>query len=219
MRARNLFLGGAAALTALCLAAPASVTAKDTFRLMTGPDGGTYQTLGDSLKGQVIDGLRIDGIASNGSIGNLVMTSVGQADFCLTQGDAYGYLSDEEDYKEAMAKLQFVLPLYTEEVHVIVTKGSAIKKLADLKGKKVNIGAGASGSAITASIMLSFAGLEPEELTVLQLDSRTALPHVAAGDIDATFVTGGIPLPFLRELPKSAAKNLQLLSIDKETLQ
>src|SRR5207249_1001990 len=109
-----------------------------------------------------------------------------------------------------------VLPLWREEIHLIVNRRAGIQALADLKGKRLNIGVGASGSSLSAAVLLRAIGLEESMLSISQLANDEALAGVRKGSLDAMLVTGGAPLPFLAKLPKSDEETIALLAVDAD---
>ncbi|MBJ3816084.1 PhnD/SsuA/transferrin family substrate-binding protein [Shimwellia pseudoproteus] len=80
--------------------------------------------------------------------------------------------------------------------YVAVPKGSPIKTLADLKGKKVAIFRGTNGHLVAINI-LKTQGLTERDLKVINLDSGSTLAALATNGVDAAF--GGMELFKLRD--------------------
>lgn len=204
----------------LSLALPRAAAEGDGIaraRLLTGPEGGTYFALGKLLEQRKREGLMIRAAASDGSIGNLIMTSVGRAEISFVQADVLSFMRGQAEYQAAMKKIEVVLPLWREEIHVLVNRKAEIASLAALKGKRLNIGVGASGSSLSAAVILHAIGLDEDALSVSQHPNDEALNELRAGKIDAMLVTGGAPLPFLAKLAKSDEETIELLGIDAAT--
>src|SRR5688572_29401682 len=200
-----------AVAVALAILSPAKVTADGApvrARLLTGPEGGTYAALGKLLEARTPAGVKLEASPSDGSLGNLIMTSVGRTELSFVQADVLGFMREQPEYSGAMAKIAVVLPLWREEIHILVHRGAGINRLADLRGKRLNIGVGASGSSVSAAVLLQALGLVEEQLSIGQLTNDDALTALRARKIDAMLVTGGAPLPFLARLPKAEEETL-----------
>ncbi|MFC1707927.1 TAXI family TRAP transporter solute-binding subunit [Planctomycetota bacterium] len=188
------------------------------LRLLAGEAGGTYHALARAIAEMPQDRLRFDVVSTDGSLGNLIMTSIGRADLCMAQADALIFLSDQPEYEAAMKHLVTVLPLHDEEIHVVVNQDSSVRRLADLKGKRVNIGIGASGSSVTSMVLLDILGIADETDTV-QHGYDEAVADLVGGRLDAMIVTGGAPLKFLARLGPEKGTKLRLLDLDRKTVQ
>ncbi|MHC4832044.1 MAG: TAXI family TRAP transporter solute-binding subunit, partial [Planctomycetota bacterium] len=202
------------------LAAPTTqVRAQETPRakLLTGPDDGTYQAMGRELSQKTAATVSLDLVTSDGSLSNLIVTSLAKADLCLTQADAFLFLSSQPEYERPMANLVAVMPLYMEEIHILVNKKAGIAKLADLRGKKVNIGIGASGHSVSSLVLLDALEIPEDAVDVYQFGREAALTKTAKGELDASIFVGGAPLGFLKRSKHTA--QLELLGLDKETVQ
>jgi uncharacterized protein len=104
-------------------------------------------------------------------------------------------------------KLQVVARFCPQEVHVLARED--IKSLADLAGKKVNVGPDGGSSAVTAAALFKALNIEVEPIG---LDGRTAVEELTKGAIAADVIVGAKPVPFIADIP--AGKGLHLLPID-----
>ena len=83
----------------------------------------------------------------------------------------------------------------------MVARDPAIRTIADLKGKRVSLGAPGSGAEIVALRILKAAGLDPDKDIKRQgLNIGEASSALGDGSIDALFWTGGLPTPGITEL-------------------
>src|SRR5690606_17892391 len=83
--------------------------------------------------------------------------------------------------------------LYPETVQLVTTDKSGIKSFADLKGKKVSVGAPGSGTYANAEQLLEIHGLSMDDIQAQDLDFGESTESLQAGQIDAAFITGGTP--------------------------
>jgi TRAP transporter TAXI family solute receptor len=100
--------------------------------------------------------------------------------------------------------LRAVASLFPEAVQLVVRKEGSIRSVADLAGKRVDIGLDHSGSRANALAVLAAEGVAVEALasvTGSRLPDAVAL--LAAGKIDAIFVTMHAPA---RELQVAASR-------------
>jgi TRAP-type uncharacterized transport system substrate-binding protein len=104
-------------------------------------------------------------------------------------------------------RLQVVARFCPQEVHVLARRD--IKSLADLAGKKVNIGPAGGSSAVTATILFRAFDIKIESLA---LDGRAAIDQLKQGAIAAVVIVGAKPTPLIAEIP--ASEGLHLLPIE-----
>ena len=139
-----------------------------------------------------------------GSFDNIIKLYNGECAMILSQGDAGGYALSVDKNIQGITKevlmlisLGVIMPLYGEEIHLVVNTGSDIESSLDLAGKKVNIGKKLSGTFISAMTMLLVNKVKQENVTLSYDSSVVALPKVISGEYDAMFVTGKAPISFL----------------------
>jgi TRAP-type uncharacterized transport system substrate-binding protein len=116
----------------------------------------------------------------------------------IVPSDALDFLAtfrDDPELRRYAELLQAVAPLYPEEVHILARPG--IATFADLRGKRVAVGAPGSGTLVTASMLLGVTAIAPAE--ELQLGDAAALASLREGRIDAMIHVAGQPAPLLRD--------------------
>lgn len=104
-------------------------------------------------------------------------------------------------------RLQVVARFCPQEVHVLAR--ADIKSLADLAGKKVNIGPAGGSSAATATILFRAFDIKVDSLA---LDSRMAIEKLKQGTIAAAVIVGAKPAPLIAKIP--ASDGLHLLPVE-----
>lgn len=75
----------------------------------------------------------------------------------------FAYTGQGQYEGKAQKYIRALVPLYPEPIQLMVAKGSGIKSVADMKGKRVSIGAVASGTEVTARQLLRLAGIDPDK--------------------------------------------------------
>jgi TRAP transporter TAXI family solute receptor len=176
---------------------------------VSGFEGGTYYKIGDSLN--KLPGMEFEVLTTKGTNYNIKMLIDKKADLGLAQMDIWtSYYNKQED----KSVVKIVLPIYTEEVHIIVQKG--MKTLADLKGKKISIGPDDSGSNATGKIILKSLGINPNGKNIDKSSPKDALNKLLKKEIDALFIVAGAPIELLSKLSSKKAKAIKLLPVDND---
>lgn len=177
-----------------------------TLIVASGEIGGFHYPVAGALcrivnAGRAEHGLRCVVEPTSGSGSNLAMLRAGEVDLALVQSkaqfDAYRGLGvfAEIGGDEAMRSL---ISLHSEAVVVVARKGAKVASLADLKGKRVNLGPPGSFQRVMADTALRAAGLDGVDFPGFQeMESGRQAQALCAGEIDAAFFVGVHPLPSL----------------------
>uniref|UniRef100_UPI00333F9152 TAXI family TRAP transporter solute-binding subunit n=1 Tax=Bosea sp. (in: a-proteobacteria) TaxID=1871050 RepID=UPI00333F9152 len=139
-------LAGLAAAV-LLVAAPAHARAQEFINILTGGTSGVYYPMGVALSkiyGEKIPNVRPTVQATKASVENLVLLQQGRGEIAFTLGDSLdaAWKGDEEaGFKAPLKKLRGITAIYPNYVQIVASKESGIKTLADLKGKRLSVGA------------------------------------------------------------------------------
>ena len=184
----------------------------------TGGTAGTYYGYGGVL-GQYIKnhaGIDVTVVSTDGSKANIQGIDAGDYQLGTVQSDVMAYAwagtrSFESDGK--VDSFRVVAGLYAEAVQ-LVTLNPDIKSVADLRGKKVSIGAPGSGVYFNAVDVLAAAGMTVEDIQPQYQSFGDSADALKDGLIDAAFVVAGAPTPAITEL--CVSKQAYLVPIDGE---
>jgi len=203
-----------------------------SFQIATGPVGGSYFPVGEALAriisnppgfGRCEDevdlcgpvGLIASARSTEGPISNITALRSGRVTSALIQSDvaslAYrgaGPFQSAGAFKD----LRVLAKLQRETVHLVVSANSRIKRLADLKGKRVAVDAPTSATNITARSILEAVRLNARNVKLSYQTPVRAAEDLRAGKLDAFFVVGTTPLHLVDELVR--AGSAKLLPID-----
>jgi len=126
----------------------------------------------------------------------------GEIDFAMVQTDvAYlAYTKGVGDSGGPQRKLRGVAVLYTSPVHLLATKASGIRSIADLRGKRVVIGTGHNPTEFTVKMMLEGVGLSLTDIQAKWMPDEAIVPALRAGNLDAVFARGNDPSPAVQEM-------------------
>ncbi len=182
----------------------------------TGGTSGTYYGYGGVLGNQIKSaaGITVNVVSTDGSKANILGIDAGNYQLGTVQSDVMAYAwagtrSFEKDGK--IDSFRVVGGLYAEAVQ-LVTMDPAIKSVADLKGKKVSIGASGSGVYFNAIDVLGAAGLSEADIQPQYQSFGDSADALKDGKIDAAFIVAGAPTPPIQELTTS--KTAYLVPID-----
>jgi TRAP transporter TAXI family solute receptor len=184
---------------------------KGRIGVMTGSATGTYVKIGSDLS-SVLDGeygLRIITMLGRGSQSNIDdMLYLSAVDMGLVQSDVLTQIRLTNPAHEALQKISYISKIYNEELHVLTSRASGIKTIADLQGKHISIGDSGSGSALTARLVLKFLDVDVVAEEMRKVDALEALK---SGEIDAMMFVAGKPTAFASGIASS--EKLQLIPV------
>lgn len=166
------------------------------IRIATGSPTAVYHAFGQSLAALLnreLPGVRASVVVTAASAQNVRLVGAGEAELGFTQADVLPPHAPEHPTVLAVARV------YDDLLHLVTTAGGPVRTLADLRGRRVSVGANGSGTEVTATRLL----------TVAQLGGTVAQEHLGlddsvaalrAGRIDAFFFSGGLPVRGVAEL-------------------
>jgi TRAP transporter TAXI family solute receptor len=127
---------------------------------------------------------------------NLTLLAEGGADLGFALAD-----SAEDAVRAGRLPVAALARVYLNYLHLVVPEASPVRSPAGLAGRTVSIGAGGSGTAVTAARVLAAAGRSEARTRRLGLDASIAA--LRDGRIDAFFWSGGVPTPALDALRRA----------------
>ena len=188
-----------------------------TMTMGTGSPTGTYYAYGGVL-GQYVKnetGISVNAVSTGGSKDNIQAIDAGDYQLGTVQSDVMDYAWNGTRSFEADGKIdtfRTVAGLYAEAVQLI-TVNPEIKTVADLKGKKISIGAPGSGVYFNAMDVLSAAGLTEADIKPQYQNFDESADALKDGKIDAAFIVAGAPTPAITELSMTNS-NTRIVPID-----
>jgi TRAP transporter TAXI family solute receptor len=203
--------GFAGIVTALIVAAaPVAARAQDFINVLTGGTSGVYYPLGVALSkvyGEKIPNVRPTVQATKASVENLQLLQQGKGEIAFTLGDSLAAAwKGEEDagFKSPLKKLRGITAIYPNYIQIVASKDSGIKTLADLKGKRLSVGAPKSGTELNARAILAAAGLSYKDLGKIEyLPFAESVELMKNRQLDATLQSAGLGVASLRDLATS----------------
>lgn len=198
-------------MTAVIIAAtPVAAKAQDFINVLTGGTSGVYYPMGVALSkiyGDKIANTRPSVQATKASVENLVLLQQGRGEIAFTLGDSLdaAWKGDEEaGFKSPLKKLRGITAIYPNYVQIVASKESGIKTLADLKGKRLSVGAPKSGTELNARAILTAAGLSYKDLGKIEyLPFAESVELMKNRQLDATLQSAGLGVASIRDLATS----------------
>ena len=194
------------------------------YTIASGPEEGEYYP----IVGAIVDHLKKMGAKAKvrnqeteGSVANSWLIGRKEADYALIQSNVAAMAAAGEGpfaQGGAVTSLRALGSLFPEPIHIVVQGASSIRTVADLRGKKVDIGMPNSGTRYDALQVLGAYGLGVKDLAeVREKGLEDAAGRLRTGRLDAFFLTVGAPT---RELQKLATRQkIRLVSLDNSIIE
>ena len=209
----------AAALTA----STASLAAPTFINVLTGGTSGVYYPVGVALS-QVystgIDGSKTSVQATKASVENLNLLQAGRGElgFSLADSvdDAWKGVEDA-GFKAPLTKLRAIAGTYPNYIQIVASADSGIKTLADLKGKRISVGAAKSGTELNARAIFKAAGLSYEDMGRVEfMPFAESVELIKNRQLDATLQSSGLGMAAIRDL--SSVMPLNFIGVPAEVV-
>ncbi len=152
-------------LGAIAMASVAHAQQQQFVNVLTGGQSGVYYPLGVALSqvyAKSIPNARATAQVTKASAENLNLLQAGRGELAFTLGDA---LSDawkgdaEAGFPKKLDKLRGLSATYNNYIQIVANADAGIKTLADLKGKRISVGAAKSGTELNARAIFKAAGM------------------------------------------------------------
>lgn len=213
-----------AILAMVCVLALTGTAMARTFvTIGSGGVGGTYYPLGGSMA-EVLTKADIDVKATSRSTAaskeNCRLVSSGRAQIGMSMGSTLfqAYTGTGAFEKDGKLPVAILFNMYPAPEHIVTIERTGIKTFADLKGKRVSIGAPGSGNQVLARMILKAAGLDPEkDFKMQQLTQPEAAMALKDGNLDAVFWNFAAPGSAVLEV--AAVRKVVLIPLPEDLVK
>jgi hypothetical protein len=200
---------------ALLLALAGSAHAQN-LSIATGGTGGVYYPLGGGMAAvlsKYVPGMQATAEVTGGSVANLQLISTGKPYIGLTMADAtLDAYKGQDKFTGKPVAVRTLMVLYPNRMHVVTITATGIKKIADLKGKRVSTGSGGSATEVMAFRVIEAAGLDKDkDMTRERLGVAESVNALKDRKIDAFFWVGGLPTAAVTDLANSPGVTIQMI--------
>jgi TRAP transporter TAXI family solute receptor len=189
---------------------PAAAGADEFVNILTGGTSGVYYPLGVAISkvlSDKVEGVRPSVQATKGSVENLNLIQAGKGEIAFTLGDSLAAAvmgNTDAGFKGPLDKVQTIGAIYPNYVQIVASQDSGIKSLADLKGKRLSVGAPKSGTELNARAILAAAGMSYQDLGKVEyLDFAQSVELMKNRQLDATLQSAGLGVASIRDLAAS----------------
>jgi TRAP transporter TAXI family solute receptor len=200
----------AGALTAAIGFTSLPARAQEFVTVLTGGTSGVYYPLGVALSkiyAEKIPNIRPSVQATKASVENLNLLQQGKGEIAFTLGDSLALAwegNEEAGFRSKLTKLRGVAAIYPNFIQIVASKDSGIKTLADLKGKRLSVGAPKSGTEINTRAILQGAGMSYKDLGKVEyLPFNESVELMKNRQLDATLQSAGLGVSSLKDLATS----------------
>ena len=181
---------------ALCLSAICATA--ENINFVTAGTASTFYPISATIVGlwnENIEGMRAVATPSGGGIDNLNQAYDGEAQIGIANANlvyqAQEGLAPFEDY--ANENLRIFAGLYINPNQVVVTRDSGISGLADLKGRRISIGAAGATTIDEAIVHLESVGRTLDDIKAEYMDTSAAADAMSNKLLDGVWVMAGTP--------------------------
>ena len=205
---RTLVLGALASAT---LPFSRLALAQQKFiNVLTGGQSGVYYPMGVALSqiyGKAMPDAKVTVQATKASAENLNLLQAGRGEIAFTLADS---LSDawkgdkDAGFAAPLTKLRAIAGIYSNYIQIVASGDSGIKTMADLKGKRISVGAPKSGTELNARAILKAAGLAYSDFAKVEyLPFGESVELMKNRQLDVTLQSAGLGVSSIRDLATS----------------
>src|SRR5579864_6049949 len=166
-----------------------SMTSPKPLRIGTAEPNSTFLSQGNALKTVLERNLTLGPVAvsvsKTASVENANRLAADDIDFGFMASNWIGRAKNGEPPFAQKIDLRMVAPMNAGPLFFIVRADSALRSVADLRGRQLAVGAERSGMAQHARVILGALGMSFDNLIPAYLDFAAGADALARGDIDA----------------------------------
>ena len=188
--------------------------------IATGGTAGTYYPLGGAIADIInkdVKDVNASAQSTGASVANINMLSDKQVDLAIVQNDiAYYALNGTEMFEKKIENLRGVASLYPETCQFVTLEGSGINSIADLKGKRVAVGAAGSGVEGNVRQILKAYGMTYDDISAQFLSFAEGATALKDGTVDVACLTAGYPTASVQDI--ASQKQIRLIPLDSDKI-
>lgn len=185
-----------------------------TFTVGTGNPGGVFARYGEALStviGRSLNGITARTRLTDASVENLRMVSDGTCNLGFSLGDTASDATRGTGTFDEPLDVVALARTYDSFVHLVVRDDSPIRTVADLRGRRVGVGAAGSGTRVVATRILARSGLDLSDVAVSSVPLEAASAGMLQWSLAAFFFVSGLPNQTVLSLSKQIG--IRLISL------
>ena len=181
------------------------VEGKKFLNIGTGGTAGTYYPIGGAMAeilNKEIPGMSASAQSTGASVANVNMLGDGTIDLATVQNDIAYYAANgtEMFVDKKVDGLNGIASLYPETCQFVTLRSSGIKSLAELKGKRVAVGAVGSGVEANVRQILAAYGVTCDDIDAQYLSFAEGANALKDGNVDVAVLTAGYPTASVQDI-------------------
>ena len=195
------------------------VEGKKFLNIGTGGTAGTYYPIGGAIAevlNKEIPGMSANAQSTGASVANVNMLGDGTIDLATVQNDIAYYAANgtEMFVDKKVNGLKGIAALYPETCQFVTLRSSGIKSLAELKGRRVAVGAVGSGVEANVRQILAAYGVSYDDIDAKFLSFAEGASALKDGNVDVAVLTAGYPTASVQDIV--AQHPVRLLPVEDE---
>ncbi len=205
----------------LVLALAAAGAHAQSYRFMTGPQGGSWYPLGGAIQGLVekaVPGSSVQ-VAPGAGISNVRAIQDGKAEFGFGNGvSSVDGVAGREPFKAKQDNVCQVATLYFQYFHMVALADSGVKTVGDLKGKSLTTQQrGNTGEQMTRDVLKVY-GLDYAAMSKVNHGSyNDSVAQLKDGHAQAFGLITTVPASAVMDL--AASRDLRVLEVPDDKLK
>ena len=216
-------IGAVVILAVFLLTGIGELQAQTRISIATASTAGTWYPLGGAIANIIsknVKNTEATAYPSGASIENIRNLRKGQTDLVMLQPDVayWAYTATEQFAKDTpytgMRAIMAMYPIYEQ---IIVPYDSPIKSVADIKGKKVGVGAPGSGNEIMNRLILAEYGVTYKDCEPKFLSTPEQVEALKDGNIDVIMFGLGAPAPGVMDL--QTQRKIRFIEIEPKMMK
>ena len=193
------------------------VEGKKFLNIGTGGTAGTYYPIGGAIAevlNKEIPGMSANAQSTGASVANVNMLGDGTIDLATVQNDIAYYAANgtEMFVDKKVNGLKGIAALYPETCQFVTLRSSGIKSLAELKGRRVAVGAVGSGVEANVRQILAAYGVSYDDIDAKFLSFAEGASALKDGNVDVAVLTAGYPTASVQDI--AAQHPVRLLPVE-----
>ena len=189
------------------------------INIATGGTAGTYYPIGGAIADVLsknVEGINASAQSTGASVANINMLKEGEVDLAIVQNDITYYAVNGTDmFDKKVDNIRAIASLYPETCQFVTLETSDIRSIADMKGKKVAVGAAGSGVEANVRQILKAYGLTYDDIDEQFLSFAEGAAALKDGAIDVACLTAGYPTASVQDIASQHKIRLIPLTNDR----
>ncbi|MDR7419661.1 MAG: TAXI family TRAP transporter solute-binding subunit [Armatimonadota bacterium] len=207
---------------------PVAAQPRVFISIATGGTAGVYFPLGAALAelwSSRVPNVQATAQTSGASVANIRLLEKGDVAVAFIQNDiTYYAFNGVEMFMDRVANkpapvstLRGMAMLYPETIQVVTLRSKNINSIADLKGKRIAVGAPGSGTEVNARQIMRLFEVGYYNSRPDFLNFAEAADQLKDGVVDAAFITAGHPTAAVTDI--AASRDLKILPIPRDVIE